>query len=552
MIIRHRLIILLCLFFAFLYSEGEKDIFEEPDIENIECIEIDSLDVLQDSLFSTPDWETVQKDTLDFDLGEIRNQIDSLIYEEVYYRDHNRLLPYFLYSENFHYKTYPNPNLYITKNGFSLVPYLVRSSHIFQNLNPLYQADFRRNHLNFTQEKYELPVFLTNSFLGLGDENMNHVGVIFRKGLLLGIKNLNFNFGYLGQEGNWLGINEQSKHFDLMLDYASKIGSFYLFYSSLDQNISSDKFTDNPQDQEKIKEKVSDLSFYFENPYINLGAKYEKIIIDNFIRHCYNFKFDKKITLNNHLLMGKIEFIKLKESEEDYFQFSLDHESRFNPITLINYGVIKDSDNYSYNNRLNLGLYKGISLISDNFYFSSYDKEIAVNSVGLGITTNFIAMELLYSHKNEFTDNDMFELFSNLNIEVNSLEIILENHLSYLFDFQISENDDSEKSSLPKYRIQNRLELIYHLKFDNAIKLGIDQIFFSDYYAHLFNLDMTPSYVGNALNFDGYISVQISTRFEIRLDVVNITNETHVFSFDRDEMIPATHFNFNIFWTFIN
>jgi len=95
--------------------------------------------------------------------------------------------------------------------------------------------------------------------------------------------------------------------------------------------------------------------------------------------------------------------------------------------------------------------------------------------------------------------------------------------------------------------VSNFLELTYFLKHSNAIKIGLKHIYHSNYSYTLDDIEMI--FMNETHNFDAYLKIQLTERFEISVDAVNLTNNSIMFTnYDH----PGTHFNFNVHWIFVN
>jgi hypothetical protein len=125
------------------------------------------------------------------------------------------------------------------------------------------------------------------------------------------------------------------------------------------------------------------------------------------------------------------------------------------------------------------------------------------------------------------------------NIHLN-YELWLRNEqLDYLFD------NNPEILTYPEWQISDLLELNFLLKYNNAIKLGLKHIYHSDF-SYYYDASETPI-TTDTNNYDAYLKIQLTDRFEISVDAVNITNNKTMFT---NYPHPGTHFNFN--WIFAN
>ena len=107
--------------------------------------------------------------------------------------------------------------------------------------------------------------------------------------------------------------------------------------------------------------------------------------------------------------------------------------------------------------------------------------------------------------------------------------------------------DNSEILSFPKWQISDALEFTYHLEHTNTIKLGLKHIYHSEF-SYYYDACESPS-TSDTQNLDAYLKIQLTDRFEISVDAINLTNNKIMFT---NYNHPGTHFNFNVHWIFVN
>ena len=266
--ISFRKIFWVIIFFSFviidpIWSENNSDPTQADSLEIITIIDstqADSIEVITiiDSSFveldSTFVEELIEEEPVDsfyIDIQKLKEQVDSLISKrkEIEKYEH---LPYSIYNENFHLKSLSEPDIWMRKNGFLILPFNTSKTHLLQNYTPFFQTDFSQNQVSFYQTNYDLPVAMTNAILGLGDLDMNHAFVNFQKGNVFNIRNLNIKADYFGQDGYWYSVYEKSSNFNLHLFYDHKFGKFHYYHTTIDQEIPSEKLLENSTTSSKI------------------------------------------------------------------------------------------------------------------------------------------------------------------------------------------------------------------------------------------------------------------------------------------------------------
>ena len=149
-----------------------------------------------------------------------------------------------IFRENFHLFS-PNANFYFNKNGFSIIPFKTQNIQILQDFSPHYQVDISGNFIKFSKSNYAHNIPVTKTFLGLGDEEMNHAFVKFLKGNVFSLENSGIEVSYLAQSGMWFDKDETSKNLDLHLFYHFNLGDLHFYNSTFNQNIPNVKLLEN-------------------------------------------------------------------------------------------------------------------------------------------------------------------------------------------------------------------------------------------------------------------------------------------------------------------
>ena len=442
-------------------------------------------------------------------------------------------LPYSICRENFHFQSALPLNVYFRKNGFSVFPFMGSQIHFMQNYFPFYKIEYSENLINFFRTDYEFPVAFSYANLGLGDNDMNHAFLNFRKGNILGINKLHFNFNIITYDGLWLSEQEKAKNIDLQLLYKTNFGKFYFVGSLIDQKISSLTLQNSEQNSEisPISEKTAEYSFFFKNKIADLGVLFQNNKIDGENRKTWQFLLKKEIFLKNHYF--GLSWENLRQTTEK--------DSLFNVV-----GITHRSEIIGFNWRNNLNFvnqkkYQANSvlrkMIFKNFYlqgkYSEYKFDIHTTKKSLGWfwQNNFLKSDIAIGlQKISQKDNFYSEMLNFLNFSISDFDFDLQ---SWIF-YQKMENDDK---NYPKWQNRTSFEITRKLKYENAISLGIKYLFCSAF-------DVSAE--TNNLNI--YLKIKITPKFEISGEAVNILNNETLFGNE----FSGIHFIANVKWIFVN
>ncbi len=532
---------------------------------NIETeVVIDSLDIsqsIEDSLEILPDSLAVIEvsadsihipaevipDTTGISLIELKQSLDQYL-EDTQNNKEKLHFPFILFNENFHLKTPFDPGLRFIKNGFTVIPFKVSNLHILQNYNPFFNTEYKRGFTRFSEGNYDLPVAVTESFLCLGEGDMNHAFVSLRKGKILGLKNVNMKIDYLGQEGQWLSVNEKSRNFNLHLFSSHDWGKINLYHTTIDQKISTNKLVNAPElpESKRIEDKISDTAILFENKYINFGARFEKTKTDTLNRDLSELLLSKTFENNNHYIHSSYEYFMNNSNDTNFHLLTLDHHSQIAFFNLGNSGYYQDEENHVFTSELEYKVLKGINVIvkynvlkSENIFFFQPEER---TGTGLTLDLPFMQTEVIAGKENLNEENTYFaETTSYADIHYKRLQLKMKNWTLYR---------DIELEYLPTLQSQTSLELILNLEYNNAIKLGLEHVYTSEYSYTCDNADCI--FRDKFSNFDAWLAFQVTRRFQIQVDAVNLLDNAHLFAYPISEQLSGPRLNINLHWIFIN
>lgn len=490
----------------------------------------------------------------------------------------NLLLPYLIYKENFHLASPFGVNLNIRRNGFTEIPFSISDIQKIQNNRNIYNTIYKRDNILFDRYKYDLPVAITEVYMGLGDIDMNHISVSVMKGGLFGIPTFDMQFDFIGEKGKWLGYeDEASQNFNLQLSYNILNSIIYFENTIIDQELPGEKdIYQYSYPQYVISNRENSYSISVENKLLDFGLKfvsndYQMGDIFSQDRRLMQFLAKKNFQSINHNL--ELSFEALSEDigiinysnpdtikrEKTYNIFSYDQDSDMLGLQFGNTGYYKNENIYQHNSELIIKLFKEFSIIgefatkSDEYFTDIFSNNPFIRSrskVGGGVKVllPFFNIKAIMGqhHIEDFNGNYFY------------LQNSIKTNLSKRIEFTIYTWFKNEKTTYrpenisniinyPELQISNDLELKYNLAHNNALKLGLNHVYHSSY-SYTLN-DHEIIFNNSTQNLDARLAIQLTEKFEISVDAINLTNNK-VWFINQDH--PDTHFNFNVHWIFIN
>lgn len=554
-----KLILILMLFSFFLLTAQQNEI-ETADSLLID-VKSDSLLVLEnaDSLrYIVVDGDTIFAKTEDaeeigesqdevvekIDLGQLATDLQKHIEQKQIGREKQHL-PFVFYRENFHFSSPFDPNFITRKNGFSILQHYISNIHIFQNYYPLYNSRFSQGFLDLKKDNYNLPVAVTESFLGLGDENMNQAAVSYKKGTVFGIKKLHVEADYIGQDGYWLGKREKSRNFDLHLFYEHFWGKLHFYYTIIDQEISSNKLFSAPElaEVEIKKENSSEAAVKWENKFFTVGLRQQQTEVDSLKQTLKSILLTKEISYKQHQVEANYEYCSM---DDDFSILTILHESNLEPFVLSNNFYFREQNNYYLNSLLQFHLIKNLALLAN--YEKSGSKNILPfwqeerMAGGLQFFYNGLNLKLIAGNETiHAAENHFIEAQTDFHTQISKFSIFIKNWTLY------RTTDDPE---IPEFQTQLELEINLNLKYNNKIKFGVKNSALSKYG---YFQDFSEGLVKNDFSsLDAWLGIQITDRFQIQVDAVNLLNAEELYGLPTSYNLPETHFNINVYWLFVN
>jgi len=567
--IRRLFLILATVFsLSFLSAQTELEETSQPDSLNNQTVLIDSLEKKVDP--------TILLDEMNNFLAEKRKNEDDLF------------IPHLIYKENFHLSSPFNLNKRITKNGFTEIPFATSNIQTVQNNRNIYNSEYKRGNIFYNSWDYSLPVAITETYMGLGDNDMNNIAVSLMKGKIFGIPKFDIQLDYLGEEGTWLRQNESSKNFHLHLKYDLNFAKIHFDNSIIDQELPSIKDIDgyfHVFNYSYLKE--NEYSVLVQNSVLDFGLKYNfcDYIMNSWHtetgeifqkeRNLLQLLTQKKIETKDHKLDFSYEYVIEDNSIENtmrdssYHLFSFDQDSKLRNFKIGNTGYFQSKNIFQLDSEISYEIFNGFNLLgeyctSSSISFYDYFKYKTRSRVAGGIMFNSSHLKtkiIIGENNNETSGNyyhkkknsvDYFEVQNSVDLDFNNkFDIRIKNWLrnediseDWLVDYHYY---FIQIEHYPEWQISNQFELRYLLEHNNAIILGMKHIYHSNY-SYILGINECIC-TTDTQNIDAYLKIQLTDRFEISVDAINVTNNKVMFMNDEH---PGTHFNFNVHWIFAN
>ncbi len=480
--------------------------------------------------------EDAPQDTLNIEpaiLDTLEGRIDPklLLVEMKNFLDDKRkmeddlFLPHLIYKENFHLSSPFDLNIRIKKNGFSEIPFATGNLQTVQNNRNIYNTDYKRGNIFYNSLEYSLPVAITETYMGLGDIDMNNIAVSLMKGDIFGFPAFDMQLDYLGEKGLWQGYeNEVIQNFHLHLSYNLGFTRVHFDNNLIDQTLPGEKDIfgysypfDSASNKEneysiKIENKVIDLGFKYKNNDYKIENKFRKK------RDLMQILAQQQIQIPNHHLDLSYEFVSeyitnssysntdtilITERDDSYHILSFDHDSSLLGFNFGNTGFYRDENNFQLNSELTKEIFHGFNILgeyrnSSNEYYPNYLSSISQHQtrsrVGGGILFNpsHVKIRVMIGQNSiGYSKGDYFEVQNTINLSIaKSLKLRFEHWLRNERTGNFIDEDDLYIRTFPEWQMSDLLELTYLLKHNNAIKLGLKRIYHSNYYYTLDDLDM--------------------------------------------------------------
>lgn len=492
----------------------------------------DSLTVTADSLQVTADSLQVTADSLQVPASQIEKEATYSALKlkqgiDEYLADHSlEELGFidtgdFIINENFHLKTiFSQPAIY-QKNGFSYFDPFGSKDLLLQKLSPFQNLNYSNNHYDFGQAEYKQPVTLVESFLGLGDEDMNQALASMKKYEFLGIDKLGINAGYLGQEGAWGDRNESSQNFHFDSFYDHELATLKVFYHKIDEQIAGVKLDTTGI----VKWNSQEYGLKLENNILDVGYRHDDSELEDLKETTDVILFSKKLALPYNNI--QISYENFWQDNSEFSLYSAAHEFINDYFRWQNRAQYNDEDNYIYSSFLQNKFYQDFGLVGE-LLESKNENELQKHGAGLQWYSKYLKTHILagkYSINSQTTNYARGVV--KIDLELTPILLNLNSNWQWLQD----------KTALyPVWQQQAALGIAYQLPYGNQLNLN----FVYQNYAEYKQTD------GDF--FKAKLAIDITNKFTIKAEAINPFNKERI----KDFPLSQTHYIFGVNWFFLN
>ncbi|MCF7919213.1 MAG: hypothetical protein K9N06_04815 [Candidatus Cloacimonetes bacterium] len=475
-----------------------------------------------------------EQDTLKIDLVKLRRQIT----EELDSRLQPQRKEWFRWwylSENRHYTSLKQPVLHIRKEGFTMYPHFVESLHILQSERSFYKINSYGHHLNLDSYDYDLPITLSSSEAGLGDWHHSRGSLVIEKGNTPLSDSLAFSAGVSGINGYWFGNDDSSANLNFNLRYRTPWGNIRFIHSDWSEEFDG-ALSFLPEADIVTRSGIEEI-IKFEHSAFEAGLRLENTKTAGIERKQQAFLLRREHS--GRLLHYDLsaEYITEKTpADSSWLVFSAQADGNLLSLKYnldLNYS---GKNIYFIDTELFLPFYKSIG-ITGNAWFWKNDST-SINPVtgqlkrygaGLAWRDSLNTLEITGGNQEDDSYDDWYlETYANCTFSWKQFDLILKNWTFYFIN--------------PNLQSQTEAELRYRLPYNNALRLQYRNRYYSEY------LNRYDEYIPSGIWHDLLIGVQITRRFEIRFEAVNITNNL---IFMGQQQAGYTML-YNLYWYFIN
>jgi hypothetical protein len=512
--------LILILIISPLAGEEADSLHSETITDSISNAGIDQIDVNSPALKYNP---VKLKSAIDKYIENHHDQISS------------EWLPCWTYKSNKHYITLKDGGLNVRKMGFSIRPWARQQIRDIQSNRAFYLLSSRGHNINLENYYYDNTVTIVSAEAGLGDYENMHGNFTLRKGKLFGSDNTGLNLSVSGINGYWFGAYDSASNMRLHLFHKLKLGQLEYIHTSISEEMSSNLTYYSEKEIEKLTSQEE--IFYFSNSYLDLGIRYETGNLAAKKRNLLGLMARKIFNYGGNDFDFSYEFLQQTGDAEKHWQIFGGEASGSLSRLFYEAGFsFTNSDNYYTEAHIFGDIFKGLG-ISSKFYEWTYQDSLIYNNLagvkrkGFGISCRKekIKFDVHYGVEDNDIDNDWY-LESNLEGKkiTGNIELKLRNWSFYFLN--------------PDLQIQTEAEIIYNLPYYNWVRFCLKNYFYSD---HINNEGI---FVEQAYSIDLLLGMRVSRQFEIRAEMINITNNMTFLGYSH----TGLHYLFNIFWHFIN
>jgi|GEM_PF-2262899 len=518
-----------------------------PSISILQPTAADSLEATRLRAEAAARIEDTTIDTLNLTQG-IKDEI-----QKVLDLQHTLPLPYLVHRENNHYFAPLENQLLLRWNDFSLHPWLVSQTHLYQSYSPLFHTSSSANGHQYNQANYVLPAALTETWLGIGDLDMTHAVVAFHKGFIMGQQNLALEVSYSGMAGDWYSQSDKASNFNGHLSYKTSAGNFHFYHTAINEETSTAALIPQMRCNAIANLHTTNNAVMWETPLVNLGFRHQHNRVDistqpDADQWIKSLLLRREFTLSHHQLTAAFEPTWI----DNHYRTVATADHRFHSHFISTSTTLHLDDDrleaYSFGTlRLHpwMGACWELRARSDapkyqNVWLNAINPQEKMTLAG-GVTLLPNSLNVCIMGGKTETDylRDFLQIRTNGSLPWRNYTLDISAWSRYLPD---------PGPWLPTWQINADAAIRMHLEHDNSVALGTSLIYASDYYSTWRDAD--SSWLTHAQNIDIYFTAAVSKLFEIEGRAVNILNHATLF-----EMVgtnPETHYNVSVRWFFKN
>ncbi|MFO7659432.1 MAG: hypothetical protein R6V77_00800 [Candidatus Cloacimonadaceae bacterium] len=469
-----------------------------------------------------------------------------------------------LYRTNFFMMGLNSRPYVIMKDGFLQPARLCYNAPAFQLLSNFRSVQTEGSLISFANEKYDLPVMLTDVYAGLGDYEFNFARVQVVKNHLLGVEDFYTEVGLLVQNGYWQEVISDQTSTRAFLSLPILGTKLSANYEKYDLNIPSTTLLPGLQSNSlfQIGQKLSSLYVKWQLPWLTLGWQtetekfssfgnmtaqeykssqlllardYKTKFADAGLTYQYNYKNDLPELQQLYQYNLRPEHQVLLKVDKKIADFDYETQAAVSEegLDLVNL----EAGYTSFIGRLGavFAAYNGVTdTKTDNYLYAdsvlSFPTAFIKNKVGLnykfkqepsrmGLNFEFGSKNLSTS-RYDYVVNDVvtsdFACFY--------AEALLQYSLSlgrYTFSYEQTQQWDQyhkEMLEQPEFQGQARFEVTRDMGYENTLSGGMNLTGHSDYRM----ADKTFYPVFGAIVADAWLGVKITDLFEFQLMMKNL------------------------------
>ena len=586
-----KIVFCLMLFASFLFAQGiDSNLVKDSLLTNIPEIKVishDSLSKIDKILDTATSAPKLIKDTAPENTDSIlkvadyyKHFLDSLVdFEKA-----PKMFPVAGFYNSFYHYYYPLPfEKFYKINGFEANSYIVKDFHILQYTTPFYNFD-EKSILNFYSDIYYIDVPYLQMKLGSNRTNRDNEYALIKLKNGEIVNKFNFELSFLGQSGKWNSFSTKDDGEDRAYELAPKLSyknDFFAIsyeYRVRDADVPYKNFFGYNKDtiNYHIQENWEANNILLKSKYLDFGYKNkkEKYKADP-------ISLDTSKVIENYFATLNLPFYNQNLSlTYNYYKDDYDTKKYLSAKANINlfektfFNAYYEENHQNYN--LSHLFYKGFGLkavyLKDKFAMNKiyilsnfFDVSVKENEeIGAGICykkehseVSFIYGEKKISFKETIGKKSLIDTVCTLKNEANFFEIKANFYKAFSFfgeEFKIYLGNSSkyfankftetktfsEVNFLPSYLTETNVEFTKELSHNNAVSIGIDYQYYSDFYFYYNPKNTNEKKIANNMEmYSLYFLLRLTRQFDMKLEVKNPNDKENFYdlTFDNPEFL---------------